>query len=286
MATALALVASGCGGTGGNSAAASAGEVPRPTVDRFNERAALRLLRAQVRLGPRPAGSPASRRLARNLARLLPRGRLWPIPGHPGLRNVIGVVPGRNNSRTVVVGAHYDTKDLPGFVGANDGASGPAVLTTLARQIRPRQFGPRLVFVLFDGEESPAGKPEGQFLRYGLRGSKAVAPRFADAEAMVLLDFVGERGLRLPRESLSNRALWERLRAAAGRVGVEAVFPPGWRPGVLDDHIPFRRQGVPSINLIDFEFECWHRLCDDLSVISIRSLDAVGEAVYELLRDL
>ena len=79
-------------------------------------------MRRQVALGPRPAGSRASRVLAGRIRRKLPRGRFQAVPG--GLRNVIGSVPGRTGRQPVVIGAHYDTKDLPGFVGANDGAVG------------------------------------------------------------------------------------------------------------------------------------------------------------------
>ena len=261
-----------------------ASSVPRPKVNRFDARAAYAWVRRQVRLGPRPAGSPASRALAERIRRALPRGRFGAVPG--GLRNVIGSVPGRARGRTVVVGAHYDTKDLPGFVGANDGASGTAVLIQVARSVKPRRLRPTLVFIAFDGEESPAGTPDEQFEHFGLRGSKAAAPRYRGAEAMILLDFVGEHGLRIPREELSDAALWQRLRAAARRVGVGSVFPEGTQGAVLDDHVPFQRQGVPSIDLIDFDFACFHRVCDDLSQISIRSLDAVGETVLELLRRL
>jgi len=272
------------GGCGGDDSDAAQRPVPVPKVDRFDARAAYRHLRAQVELGPRPAGSAASRRLARRLRGELPRGRFEPVAG--GLRNVVGTVPGRDRARKAIVAAHYDTKDIPGFVGANDGASGTAVVTELARTIRPRELQPTVVFLLFDGEESPAGAPDDQFERYGLRGSKAAAPRHDDAEALILLDFVGERGLRLPRESYSDERLWRRLRAAARAVGAGRVFPAGVQGGILDDHVPFLRRGVPAIDLIDFDFPCWHRRCDDLSVISVRSLDAVGESVYELLRRL
>jgi hypothetical protein len=253
----------------------------RVTVDRFDGAAAFRLLRRQVELGPRPAGSPASRRLARLLKRIVPRGRYQEVPG--GLRNVIGTVRGREPGY-VVVGAHYDTKDLPGFVGANDGASGTAVAAQLARTIRrPRHT---VQFIFFDGEESPRGTPESRFEEEGLRGSKVAAPAFADARAMVLLDFVGDRRLSVPRESNSDPGLWRKLRAAARRVGAGGVFPNEVEAGVLDDHIPFADAGVPSIDLIDFAFPCWHRRCDDLSAVSRRSVNAVGETVYELLRGL
>jgi glutaminyl-peptide cyclotransferase len=253
-------------------------------VDRFDEKRAFALLREQVELGPRPAGSPASRRLAQRLRRLLPNGRFQAVPD--GLRNVIGVVPGRNPRRTVVVGAHYDTKDLPGFVGANDGASGTATVVELARSIRPRRLRPTVVFVLFDGEESPKGTPDEEFERHGLRGSKVAARSFKGAEAMILLDFVGDKELSIPREANSNRRLWTKLRRAAARTGNGRTFPSTTSAPVLDDHIPFLRRGVPAIDLIDFDFPCWHRTCDDLSAVSVTSLDATGETVLELLRTL
>jgi hypothetical protein len=103
---------------------------------------------------------------------------------------------------------------------------------------------------------------------------------------MVLLDFVGDRRLSIRREAYSSPGLWRRLRAAARRVGAGRAFPAGTANGVLDDHIPFRREGVPAIDLIDFDFRCWHRRCDDLSAVSAHSLNAVGEAVYELVASL
>jgi glutaminyl-peptide cyclotransferase len=253
----------------------------RPKVDRFDSAAAWRLLEYQVELGPRPAGSEPSLRLARRLRRLLPRGRFQEVPG--GLRNVIGTVRGRERGY-VVVGAHYDTKDIPGFVGANDGASGTAIATVLARTIqRPRHT---IKFVLFDGEESPRGSDDGDFYRDGLRGSKVAARSFRDARAMVLLDFVGDKRLRIPREANSNPRLWSKLRAAAREVGAGGTFPDAAAGAVLDDHIPFQRVGVPAIDLIDFDFPCFHRTCDDLSAVSERSLDAVGETVRRMLASL
>ena len=253
-------------------------------VDRFDGAAAWRLLKMQVALGPRPAGSPRSRRLAARLRALLPGGRYQPVPG--GLRNVVGTVPGRAPRRYVVVGAHYDTKDIPGFVGANDGAGGTAALVQLARQLRPRTIGPTVVFVAFDGEESPRGTAEDDFLDAGLRGSRVAARAYRRSEAMILLDFVADRRLSLPREGSSDPKLWARLRAAARRAGVGSYFPGATGETIYDDHTPFERAGVPSVNLIDWDFPCWHRACDDLSAVSPRSLDASGEAVMGLLRTL
>ena len=255
---------------------------PGPKVDRFDERRAFEFLRRQVELGPRPAGSRASRRLAAILRAGLPNGRFQPVPG--GLRNVIGEVHGREPRRRVIVGAHYDTKDLPGFVGANDGASGTAVVLQLARTIRRRSVIPSLVFIFFDGEESPAGTPDHEFAERGLRGSKVAARAFRHAEAMVLVDFVGDKHLSLPREGSSDPRLWAAIRAAARRVGVGKVFPARTQPLVTDDHVPFLERGVPAVDLIDFDFPCFHRRCDDLSAVSPRSVDAVGETLVEFFR--
>jgi len=255
--------------------------VARPKVDRFDSAAAWKLLREQVELGPRPAGSATSRRLAVRLRRLLPHGRFEAVPG--GLRNIVGTVRGREPGY-VVVGAHYDTKDIPGFVGANDGASGTAVLVELARTIRrPRHT---IEFILFDGEESPRGTPDEEFAQLGLRGAKVAARRYRKARAMVLLDFVGDRRLSIRREGYSTPELWSRLRRAARAVGVGRHFPAGLQGAIQDDHLPFLEQGVPSIDLIDFDFPCWHRACDDLSAVSEASLDASGEAVLRLVASL
>jgi glutaminyl-peptide cyclotransferase len=274
LAVALLVAACDSSSAGGDDSASA-----NLKVDRFDSAAAWRLLEYQVDLGPRPAGSETSLRLARRLRRLLPRGHFEPVPG--GLRNVVGTVRGREPGY-IVAGAHYDTKDLPGFVGANDAASGTAIVTQLARTIRrPRHS---IKFILFDGEESP--RDSDNFYRDGLRGSKVAARRYRDARAMVLLDFVGEKGLRIPREGYSNGRLWGRLRRAARRVGAGEVFPAGLQGAIQDDHLPFLEQGVPAIDLIDFDFDCFHRACDDLSVVSESSLDAVGETVLNLLASL
>jgi acetylornithine deacetylase/succinyl-diaminopimelate desuccinylase-like protein len=264
--------------------AASCGDEPGPDAppDRFDSAAAMTLLEEQVALGPRPAGSDASRRLAERLRSELPDGRYQQVPG--GLRNVLGMVEGRDPQRTVVVGAHYDTKDEPGFVGANDGASGTAVVVELARRLEPRELRPTVVFALFDGEESPRGSED--IARDGLRGSAVAAEAFDEAEAMILLDYVGDRDLSIPREANSDPALWAKLRSAAKRAGHASRFPGGQVNPIIDDHVRFSAQGVPSIDLIDFTFDCFHQTCDDRSAVSEQSLDATGETVLELLRSL
>jgi Zn-dependent M28 family amino/carboxypeptidase len=250
-------------------------------VNRFNRDRAFADLRYQVELGPRPAKSPAAHQLARWLKKRLPHGRIETVRG--GYQNVVGRLGGRG--KPILVAAHYDTKNLPGFVGANDGAGGTAAVLGIARALRHRKGLPPIRFVLFDGEESPDDTKD--FYTSGLRGSRPYARRHAkQLRAMILLDFVAEKGaMRIPREGASNLALWDKLRAAAREVGTQTTFPDDAAGAVTDDHTPFQRRGVPAIDLIDFTFDCWHKTCDDLSAVSARSLDLSGETVTQMLLD-
>jgi len=259
---------------------------PKATVDRFDGPRSFALLREQVeRYGWRPAGSAALRRLAVRLRALLPSGRFEPVPAHPGLRNVVGSLPGR--SPAILVGAHYDVEAAPeGFVGANDGAAGTAAVVWIARALAraPRAKNARAVrFVLFDGEEEPAGCQP--FLACGVRGSSAYAKRHAsELQSMILLDYIAEkRGLRFTREGGSDPELWEQLRAAAQGVGVGSIFPDEISGQILDDHTPFTQRGIPAIDLIDFDYPPRDTLADTVDKVSERSLDAVGETVVRLL---
>jgi hypothetical protein len=275
------------GGGGGRAAPArpAAPAAPRPRTDAFDERRAFALLRYQVQtVGPRPAASPALARLQAFARARLPAGRYEPVPGHPGLRNVVGHLPGRRPA--ILVAAHPDTVDTPaGMPGANDGAAGTAVVLELARVLaRERAGGRELRFVLFDGEEAPGDR---DFLRTGLRGSTAYARAHrGEISALILLDYVGVKGLRLAREGSSDPALWERLRRAGRSVGVGAVFPDRVGVTIYDDHTPFLRRGVPAIDLIDWPYRYMHTLKDTVDKTSAASLDAVGESVLALVREL
>jgi glutaminyl-peptide cyclotransferase len=280
----VAAVSGAFDGDDARAPAESAADAAPLRADRFDADRAFADLRHQVELGPRPAGSEVSRELAKWLRDRLPRGRYAPVTG--GMLNVTGRIRGRG--KAIVVAAHYDTKDIPDFVGANDGAGGTAAVLEIARALRkadrPRG-APPIRFVMFDGEESPDDSRD--FYTSGLRGSRPYAARHArDLQAVILLDFVAEKGaMRIPREAGSDPRLWRRLRAAARRVGALSVFPDRTSGEVLDDHTPFARRGVPAIDLIDFTFPCWHRPCDDMDVVSAASLDKVGETVVRMLLD-
>jgi glutaminyl-peptide cyclotransferase len=268
----------------------SPGARPGLRVDRFDAQRAWRTVERQLTYGQRPAGSPQLRRLASALRPQLPNGRFERLPGEPGLRNVVGTLPGRRPG--IVVGAHYDTLVKPaGFVGANNGAAGSAVVIEAARALGRvrRPPGAREVrFVLFDGEEPAAGLPEEStdFYHTGLRGSRAYTKlNRGRTAAMILLDYVGGRGLRLPREGSSTPALWAKLRAAARTVGAIRFFPDETGTTIVDDHTPFLRAGVPAVDLIDWSYP-GHDLSDQLYRLSRGSLDAVGETVVELVSAL
>jgi glutaminyl-peptide cyclotransferase len=259
-------------------------------VDRFDANAAWDLTQLQVDAGQRPAGSPQLRKIAAKLKARMPHARYENIPGQPGLRNVVARLPGKRPG--IVVGAHYDTLVKPeGFVGANNGASGSAIVVQIARALNKlkRPKGAREVtFVLFDGEEPPSGLPEDDpnFSTSGLRGSRAYVKKHPGRTSqMILLDYVAGKGLQLPREGTSNEDLWNQLRAASRAVGKQKYFPDDVGTSIIDDHTPFLQSGVPAVDLIDWSYP-GHSLEDGMNLLSKASMDAVGESVLELVRRL
>jgi Zn-dependent M28 family amino/carboxypeptidase len=249
------------------------------------------LVHSQVDVGQRPAGSPQLRRLAERLRPMLPNGRFEPFPSsgpQQGLRNVVGVLPG--SLPAILIGAHYDSEYHPkGFVGANDSAAGTAALIELARRLPaalPKDH-PEIRFVLFDGEEDPPGCTDQDFQFCALRGSRSYAAAHpGQIGDMILLDYIANRGLRIPRETNSSPALWSALRRAADEAGAEDVFPDGTQEPILDDHIPFLERGVPSIDLIDFSYPYADTLQDTPDKLDPAVLDQVGETVAQLVIDL
>jgi glutaminyl-peptide cyclotransferase len=257
------------------------------------------LVRAQVAVGQRPAGSEQLRNLAVTLRDTLAAEpgsaisdvHFEPVPSsgpQRGLRNIVGVVPGR--APAILIGAHYDTEwHPPGFVGANDSAAGTAAVMELARSL-PAELPANhreIRFVLFDGEEDPPGCTDRDFQFCALRGSRAYAAAHpGEIGDMILLDYIANRDARIAREANSNQSLWDRLRAAASEVGAGDVFPPGIQGGVIDDHYPFLAQGVPSIDLIDFSYPYADTVQDTVDKLDPAVLDQVGETVAQLTIDL
>jgi Zn-dependent M28 family amino/carboxypeptidase len=249
------------------------------------------LVHRQVAVGQRPAGSPQLRELAAELRPLLPNGTFEPFSSmgpQQGLRNIVGVLPGR--APAILIGAHYDSEYHPkGFVGANDSAAGTAAVIELARQLPAAlpNVHREIRFVLFDGEEDPPGCSDKDFEFCALRGSRAYVAAHPDQIGdMILLDYIANQGARIPRETNSSIPLWAELRKAAGEVGADDVFPDGTQTPVLDDHIPFLEQGVPSIDLIDFSYPYADTDQDTPDKLDKAVLDEVGETVAQLVINL
>ena len=264
---------------------ASAATTPAATTHGFDAERAMATVRLQLAAGQRPAGSPQLRRMAEKLKALLPHGTFEDVPDHPGLRNVVGSLPGTEPA--IVLGAHYDTEYHPkGFVGANDAAAAVGAVIEIARDLQhtPRPAGaPAIRFVLFDGEEEPFQTND--FYRDALRGSKAYAAAHASTtRAMVLLDYIGNRGARFPREGSSDASLWTAVRASARRAGVGAVFPASTEATIYDDHTPFLRGGVPAVDVIDWGYRYKDGLQDTYDKLTVSAVDAVGETMVDLLR--
>jgi hypothetical protein len=248
----------------------------------FDGRYAYQLTKLQLSFGPRPAGSAAQRAAAARLVKLLPGGHFEAVAG--GLRNIVGQLPGRLPAILLV--AHYDTTPVPGYLGANNSAAGVGAAIAVAKALRsdPRRPGQVAVrFLLTDGEEAPAGFSD--FYAEGLRGSKAYAAAHArELREVIVLDFIALHDLRLVRDPTSDAQLWSRLRGAAVRARTSALFPAGEQGAVIDDHTPFLEAGIPAIDLIDFRYRCWQKVCDDLSQVSQANLQKVGSTVLELIR--
>ena len=290
---ALALLAGCGGGAGGESTVSRQGH--------FDAQRAFDDLRAQVRIGPRPEGSAASRREVELIARRLRRAGLRKVLVQRPFLNVVARIPGRQPG-TVVVGAHHDTKDIPGFVGANDGASGVAVLLELARDLPRPLPGPSIDLAFFDAEES-RGASSGaaafarsgdrgseQFVRYARRGGADGSPPLDSIRAMVLFDMVGDCKLEIPREASSDPDLY-RLFADAAEKQTGSLTPfGGTAASVIDDQTPFIEAGVRSVDLIDFDYgpgptpgAFWHTRQDSLRHVCARSLGVVGKPALAAL---
>jgi glutaminyl-peptide cyclotransferase len=279
-------------------ALAGCGDGADEPADLFDAERALEDVRAQVEIGPRPSGSRASRETVRWIARELRRAGVEDVGVQRPYANVVGTIPGRE-PRAVVVGAHHDTKDgIPGFVGANDGASGVAVVLELARSLEAPLDGPSVHLALFDAEEARGERPfeadgtrgSRQYVEYARRGGEQGSPPLGEIEAMVLFDLVGDCDLRIPREGGSDPGLYALFADAAEDASGDPAPFTGSAAPVLDDHVPFAEAGIPAVNLIDFTFgpgptpgAWWHTPEDTLERVCAESLDAVGEAAVRAI---
>ena len=184
----------------------------------------------------------------------------------------------------IILGAHYDTRMFADndpdparhttvVPGANDGASGVAVLLELARSL-PGDTVP-IWLVFFDAEDN--GRIEGWDWILGSREfvkNNPVQPR-----AAVIVDMIGDADLNIYKEHNSNPALTDEIWEVANGLGYGSKFIPEYKHSMIDDHTPFLEAGIPAVDIIDFDYPYWHTVQDTPDKVSAESLQIVGETL-------
>lgn len=288
-------------------AAAACDRAPAPLAHEFDGHAAFAYLQQQVAFGPRIPGTEGHRREAAWLDSLL-RARAdtlvvqhWTHRTRSGdsleLTNFIARF-NPSATRRVLYLAHWDTRprstevhDSPDSLtpvpGANDGASGVAVLLGLADVLKktPPDIGVDLLFVdgedygLFDDQQQDVLIGSRYFAQHALPGAQ---PRFA-----VLWDMVGDRDLRIWQESYSTLGapdVVELVWQTAADLGFRQYFVPEVKHAIIDDHISLQKAGIPAIDVLDFDYPFWHTPQDTIDKVSPQSLQVVGDVAAGVVR--
>lgn len=258
-------------------------------------------------LGPRPAGSDANTKqrklVAAHFEKLGATVREQPFTGVDPMTgqkvHLANLIASWNPDRTdrVLICAHYDTRPHPDqeqtregynqpFLGANDGASGIALMMEIAHHLADSPTTRGVDLVLLDAEELVYGRTGEYFL-----GSKAFARAYAQGRrngrvkyrysAGILLDMVGGRNLSIKREPYSVKLaprLVEEVWRVAESIGARA-FQREFGREVMDDHLALNDGGIPTIDLIDFDYAHWHLASDLPEQCSPESLAEVGRVV-------
>jgi len=260
-------------------------------VSDFDGERALADVAKQVALGSRVPGSQAHREAGDwILGQLQQAGWTTEVQEfeHRGvrLRNLIARA-GPEAPGGILLGTHYDTRPqadrdavspMAAVPGANDGASGVAVLLELARVLPKERLRVPLQLVFFDGEDS--GRLDGwpwavgstEFVR---QGNKLPA-------RAVIVDMVGDADLQLYLEGNSDPELAAEIWAVAREAGMSAFIAEPGR-NIIDDHVPFLDAGIPAIDIIDIDYPYWHTTEDTLDKVSAASLAQVGETLLAWL---
>jgi Zn-dependent M28 family amino/carboxypeptidase len=211
--------------------------------------------------------------------------------GAKAMKNIIGKIPGKS-SEIVVLAGHYDTLQQEGFVGANDGGSSTALLLEFARVLGLKQPPPVTVWItFFDGEEAFEEWSESDGI-YGSRYQASAWQRDGTLErikAVIVVDMIGDKDLRLRQDYNSTPWLTDLIWRIAAEKGYGDHFSQE-QTAVEDDHVPFRRAGVPAVDLIDLEYgpdnRHWHTGQDTVEKLSARSFKIVGDVVLEAVARL
>lgn len=260
---------------------------PDPALVRFDGQRAYEDVQTQVAFGPRIVGTEGHAKVQAWMRDEL-ESASWQVEvqeseamGHT-IQNI--VAKSGDESPQIILGAHYDSRmfadndpDMENHSqpvpGANDGASGVAVLLELAR-VLPKDSVP-VWLVFFDAEDN--GRIEGWDWILGSR--EFVKNNPFQPRAVVIVDMIGDADLNIYQERNSNPELTDEIWETARSLGYENVFIPEYRFSMLDDHTPFLEAGIPAVDIIDFNYPYWHTTQDTLDKVSAESLQAVGETV-------
>jgi len=245
-------------------------------------------VQTQVAFGPRISGAEGHDKVrAWIVDELIEAGWQVETQASEAMGHTIYNIIARRNDEPpqIIIGAHYDTrmfadndpdpdnhtKPVP---GANDGASGVAVLLELARSL-PEGTSP-VWLVFFDAEDN--GYIEGWDWILGSRAFVAHNP--VQPRAVIIVDMIGDADLNIYREYNSNPELMDEVWATAKSLGYESKFIPEYKHSIIaDDHTPFVEAGIPAIDIIDFDYPYWHTLQDTADKVSAESLQVVGETL-------
>jgi Peptidase family M28 len=265
--------------------------------EEFSGEKALAHIQRLVDLGPHPAGSEAIQK-ARDYIEEQLRDSGWQVTrqaftddtprGKIHFVNLIARFSGDANatSPSFLLCSHYDTKlfDAIRFVGANDGGSSTGLLLELARVLGQHPSVARnLELVFFDGEEAYENFSQTD----GLYGSRYFAKQLRSESAKqfrggILFDMVGDRSLGVTLPADSPAAMARDVFAAAEALKLQKYFSYLDRD-LIDDHAPLNAIGIPTIDIIDFDYPSWHTANDTMDKISAQSLQIVGSvALYYL----
>jgi hypothetical protein len=279
---------------------AEATQAPEPTQETapqvFDGGRAQGFVAAQIALGPRPAGSPASGATADLIVQELTRLG-WQVEEQPfdaggvTLRNVVAKT---GSGDVLVVGTHYDTSPAadqdadPANVtqpplGADDGASGVAVLLELARSLNQEALDSQVWLAFLDGQYQQAA--DGSIDTVSA-GAMALADSLtARPQAVILIDRVGDADQKLYYDSNSDPALSNRLWSVADQLGYVRWFVPEVRYTVDNGVLAFQALGAPAANIVNAEYPYYRTLQDTADKISRDSLERVGRVLEVYLED-
>ncbi|MGB9619271.1 MAG: M28 family peptidase [Armatimonadota bacterium] len=288
---------------------ALSGCAPAEQVPRFDAERAFKLLKDQVDLGPRYPGSPGH-----DVALGFIRSQLKPYADSVGTLGYTHTIRGKQirlvnvlaffnpgADKRILLAAHWDTrptadcevdpqKKSKPIPGANDGASGVAVLLELARMFHVRKPDVGVVMVFFDGEDYG---PDLDSMFLGSRLSAGTLARGVSAGGKrvpfsygILLDMVGDKNLCVYREKNSVDAapqVVDKVWTAAKELGYQDKFRPDVKYAIDDDHVPLIKAGIRCIDVIDFDYGPWHTLDDTPDKCSAASLQVVGEVIARVV---